>query len=247
MTSVNDGTSALKAFKEAHKKKEPIDVVITDIQMPDPDGRELASLIRAYCKEEGIYCPSIYPASGAVPNDPEERKAFFEEKENEVFDSEFAFGKGGLMFLPDLEKMVETERKKKSLREVTARALEMHDEQAGDGVTDIRGLFGGGALASSVFGPQGVVGRAGFFGVNEATSETDAASSSSSSSSVGLTEVSGGSLFAKKSRLEVIPEEGKVLGGKDVASDDGLPSVGKASSLVSSAGMTVEKVLLGGK
>ena len=50
-----DGKEALRAFREAHAEKEPYDLVLLDIMMPEMDGQEVLKRIRLWEEERGIF------------------------------------------------------------------------------------------------------------------------------------------------------------------------------------------------
>lgn len=50
-----DGKEALEAFKKAHKKNKPYDLICIDIIMPEMDGLKLLEKIRGYEKKNEIH------------------------------------------------------------------------------------------------------------------------------------------------------------------------------------------------
>lgn len=54
-TVTMNGVDAVNAFKEAHDKTEPFDLVCLDIMMPRMDGQEALKEIRMWEEEQGIH------------------------------------------------------------------------------------------------------------------------------------------------------------------------------------------------
>ena len=52
---VVNGVEALEAIRLSHKERMPYDLVLLDIMMPEMDGQETLSRIRAIEKKKGIY------------------------------------------------------------------------------------------------------------------------------------------------------------------------------------------------
>lgn len=82
VTTANDGKAAIELFRSARLRKDPFDVVITDLGMPEMDGHQLARNIKAespltpiilltgwgaLIKEDGITMPEVDALLGKPP------------------------------------------------------------------------------------------------------------------------------------------------------------------------------------